>query len=171
MKRNCLLSLEQTVTQLKRELDPLFEDKKSSYSKVGLPQMDEVVYAVPDEDGEPKKCGNCVFWVREGKCVLHPRDLHISKTDICCYWIRGEPKRIWEDLALDHPLDPKYSGLEKTRVGVTCDTCTHYFWSGDETGLCEAVKDGDEQAKVHPKAACSRWEADKLEQKKMNAKP
>ncbi len=152
-----------STQKLKREIFSLFGEA-GDYSTVGLPQAHECMYSAPRKDEERKKCRNCMFWVRTENCLLHPRDLKVSGSHICHHWIGGQLRQVWEDIGIDTPLMPETSGLELVKEGISCDNCSHYFWDGDETGLCESLVDTDNRpAKVHPKASCARWEQDKKE--------
>ena len=137
--------------KLNQSLQTLLEEKE----KAGHPAPWGVLYAHPNPDGSKKRCGNCMMWVKEGKCSIHKKSLKIPKTKVCGYHIFGKPTEKWMDHPGMDPVDKEMSGLDEVGEGTICGNCKHY-----DDGNCYAVapRDGQEPpAKVEEYGCCARW--------------
>lgn len=127
-----------------------------------LPFAWGVLYRNPNPDGTRMRCARCIMFVSgENRCVIHSRDVEVLPTDVCGYFVFGEPMKKWMDHPGMQPVMPELSGLRDAGSGVSCGNCRYFQPQNAEQGLCLAVAKEDRMP-PQPVAAlgwCARYES------------
>lgn len=128
----------------------------------GLPEKSEALYALPNENGERKKCGNCWKFVRgaPSACLEMAREEEVVEAGVCGVHAPGEPMEQWPDIlpANRQPYTKDDLGYVVPVDGASCDRCVHYEAAGTVVGYCHALSyRGMTPAPVEALGCCARF--------------
>ncbi len=95
------------------------------------------------------------------RCEIHGAKVKVTKDHNCGYHVFGKPHHARmhtpDGKGVD-PVDAKFSGLELTPNGTSCDTCEYYVAKTKDKGDCKVVQAGGKLAVVEAMGCCARWE-------------
>jgi len=128
-----------------------------------LPTPSGALYRKPNPDGSRKRCGDCMMWVREKRCLIHEKSLEVTDDLVCGFNVFGAPLDKW----MEHPggrmpVTPEESGLRPAGPGVACASCRFYQDQGGGKGLCFGVSKESDRRPPQPVDLlgwCARYES------------
>ncbi len=140
--------------------------KEEIYKGLPRPTPASALYVAPMEgkyEGQGRKCSNCMMWASEdAACVIHAREVHVTKNHVCGYHVQGDPVKTWKAHKNIQFVEPATSGLELvTDAGSKCSNCVAFT----KSSTCRKVADPTDPAKnaaVDAQGCCALWEGKEM---------
>lgn len=150
------MDTKKAIEELKRLMEP---EGKDDVKSAPPPLLADVLYVEPAPGGAHRACKNCfMFQPLLEHCAIHSSSVEISEEHVCGYHVFGQPSKQWKDIKGLQVVNPKFSGLVRTKDGTACENCRYFTSIEEEEGVCAAVfRKEHSHAHVHPKGCCTRW--------------